>query len=252
MSIGVIGTGHLIAHCLPALVKSGEHFILSKRNAETSARLAAQFGCAVEENTAKIVAACDMVILAVRPYDAKAVAGALRWRDGQTVISFVAGVGLAELAPLVAPAKLIMAMPIIAGEWGESPTCIYPRDEGAEKLLATLGPLVILPREEDFAAASVYACLFTSLHAIAGELASWGEAAGLPPTLARLLASQSLRAAGTEVRERNSQSVSDLVNSLATPRSFSLLGLQSLEADNAFAPWAKAAEKILAALKAPR
>jgi len=249
MSIGVIGTGHLIAHCLPALVKSGEHFILSKRNAETSARLAARFGCAVEDDTAKIVAACGTVIFAVRPYDARDVAGALKWREGQTVISFVAGLGLADLAPLVAPAKLIMAMPIIAGEWGESPTCIYPHDTQAEALLATLGPLVVLPREEDFAAASVYACLFTSLHVIAGELAAWGETAGLPPDLARLLAAQSLRAAGTEVRERNTRSVTDLVNSLATPRSFSLLGLQSLEANNAFAPWAKAADTILKALR---
>jgi predicted dinucleotide-binding enzyme len=92
ITIGVIGVGHLVRHMMPALVTGGHRFILSARNRETAAELARRFRLEIVEDNAEIVARCDIVILAVRPYDAIQVAGNLTWRAEMTVL-----LGLEEL-----------------------------------------------------------------------------------------------------------------------------------------------------------
>jgi hypothetical protein len=92
LTVGVIGVGHLVRHMMPALVTGGHRFILSARNRDTVADLSKRFRLEVLEDNAEIVARCDIVILAVRPYDAVSVAGGLPWRADMTVLSLCAGV----------------------------------------------------------------------------------------------------------------------------------------------------------------
>lgn len=77
---GVIGVGHLVRHMMPMLVTGGHRVLLSARNRDTAAELAKRFGLEVVEDNAEIVARADVVIFAVRPYDAVSVAGGLAWR----------------------------------------------------------------------------------------------------------------------------------------------------------------------------
>jgi pyrroline-5-carboxylate reductase len=77
-----------------------------------------------------------------------------------------------------------------------------------------------------------------------GEMTGWVSDHGVDEETARLLVAQMTRAAATTVRERPDDSIRDLVDELATPRSFTLKGLEVLRGSQAFTPWKNAAAAL--------
>lgn len=243
-TVGIIGVGHLIRHMVPAMVRSPYKFILSERGHETSAKLAEQHDLEIVADNQEIVDRSDIVILAVRPYDALAVAGALQWRKGQTLLNLCAGTVRRDLQTAVAPAWQVMAMPVVAAQFGESPTLIYPDDLACRTLLETCGTVIVLDNEEQFGPASVIACYYGWVHELIAQMSDWTAQQGVGPDVARQLVSQMTRAAATSARERIDTSLEGLVAELATPRSFTGAGLEILNEDNAFAAWRRAAQHL--------
>lgn len=243
-TVGIIGVGHLIKHMVPAMVRSPHRFILSERGRETSAKLAEQYDLEVVSDNQEIVDQADIVILAVRPYDALEVAGALKWREGQTVLSLIAGTVAGELVPVIAPARMVMAMPVVAAQFGESPTLLYPDDLACRTLLETCGPVVVLNSADHFGPASVVACYYGWVHELIAQMTEWTVEQGVDPGVARQLVAQMTRAAATSARERIETPLDGLVAELATPRSFTGAGLDILHEDDAFAAWRRAADHL--------
>ena len=243
-TIGIIGAGHLIRHMMPAMVKTGHRFIVSERGRATSEYLAGHYGAEIYTDNQAIVNEADIVILAVRPFDAVSVCEGLTFGPRQTVLSLCAGIGNAELAPAIAPGRLVMAMPVVAAQFGESPTLLYPDDEPCRHLLAPCGPVLALNSEAYFGPASTIACYYGWVQELIGEMTGWVAERGVDPDTARLLVAQMTRAAATTVRERPDDSVRALVDELATPRSFTLKGLEVLREADAFTPWKNAAAAL--------
>ncbi|NNE21471.1 MAG: NAD(P)-binding domain-containing protein [Rhizobiales bacterium] len=243
-TVGIIGVGHLIRHMVPAMVRAPHRFILSERGRETSARLAEQYDLEVVSDNQEIVDNSDIVVLAVRPYDALEVAGSLRWREDQTVLSLCAGTVSSELVPVIEPARMVMAMPVVAAQYGESPTLLYPDDLACRTLLETCGPVVVLDSEDQFAPASVIACYYGWVHELIAQMSDWAAQQGVEPAVARQLVAQMTRAAATSARERIETPLDGLVAELATPRSFTGAGLDVLNEANAFEPWHRAAQHL--------
>ncbi|MGI9464089.1 MAG: pyrroline-5-carboxylate reductase dimerization domain-containing protein, partial [Aestuariivirgaceae bacterium] len=160
-------------------------------------------------------------------------------------LSFCAGIGSAELAPVTAPARLVMAMPVVAAQFHESPTLLYPDDMACRVLLETCGPVITLASEEQFSPASVIACYYGWVHELIVQMSEWTSEQGIEPDVARQLVAQMTRAAATSARERIDTSVEGLVAELATPRSFTAMGLDILNQDEAFAPWRRAAQHLV-------
>ena len=243
-TIGIIGTGHLIRHTLPAMVKTGYRFIVSERGRETSSWLAGHYGVEVSSSNQAIVNEADIVIIAVRPFHAVEVCKALQFRPRQTVLSFCASLGAEVLAPHTSPAHLVSAMPVVAAEFGESPTLMMPEDAACRTLLETCGPVLTLHRQEDFAPAATIACYYGWVQELIGEMADWVSAHGVDPETARLLTAQMTRASATSVLQRPHDSVRELVDELATERSNTLKGLEVLRAADAFTPWKMAVDAV--------
>lgn len=243
-TVGIIGVGHLIRHMVPAMVRAPHTFILSERGREASAKLAEQYDLEIVADNQEIVDRSDIVILAVRPYDALEVAGSLKWREGQTVLSFCAGITSEDIAPHVEPARLVMAMPVVAAQYGESPTLLYPDEMECRALMETCGPVVALESEDQFSPASVIACYYGWVHELIAQMSDWTADQGVDPGVARQLVAQMTRAAATSARERIDTSLDGLVSELATPRSYTGTGLDILKEDDAFGPWKRAAEHL--------
>lgn len=243
-TVGIIGVGHLIKHMVPAMVRSPHQFILSERGRETSTKLAEQYGLEVVNDNQEIVDRSDIVILAVRPYDALEVAGALNWREGQTVLSLCAGTVASDLIPVIEPARMVMAMPVVAAQYGESPTLLYPDDLVCRTLMETCGPVVVLESPDQFGPASVIACYYGWVHELIAQMSDWTADQGVDPGVARQLVAQMTRAAATSARERLDTPLDGLVAELATPRSFTGAGLEILHEDDAFAAWKRAAAHL--------
>lgn len=244
-TIGIIGTGHLIRHMMPAMVKTGYRFIVSQRGRATSEWLAGHHGAEIYTDNQAIVNEADIVILAVRPFDAVEVCEGLTFQPRQSVLSLCAGLSSTELAPAIKPGRLVMAMPVVAAQFGESPTLLYPEDQQCRHLLEPCGPVLALNTEADFAPASTIACYYGWVQELIAEMAGWVSDHGVDETTARLLVAQMTRAAATTVRERPDDSIRALVDELATARSFTLKGLEVLREADAFTPWKNAATALL-------
>jgi pyrroline-5-carboxylate reductase len=249
ITCGIIGVGHLIQHVLPAMVKADAAFLLSARNREIAAELGRRFDLEIVDQNQAIVDRSELVILAVRPFHAVEVMRPLAFRSDQTVLSFCAGVPSAALAPAVAPARLVMAMPVVAAVYGESPTLLFPDDAACRALLAPGGPVIALADEVQFTPASVIACYFGWVHELIGQMIDWTESQGIDPAASRLLVAQMTRAAATIIRERTDTSPSQLLAELATPRSFTLSGLEDLRRTHAVEAWPNAASRLAERLK---
>lgn len=244
-TVGVIGSGHLIRHMMPSMIKTGARFLISERGREISSELARQLDVEVSADNQFIVEHSDIVILAVRPFDALVVCEPLSFSDNQTILSLCAGIASADLAPAISPAKLVMAMPVVAAQFGESPTLVFPDDPQCRALLAPCGPVLALQTEDSFAPAATIACYYGWVQELISQMSDWVSAHGVDPEIARLLTAQMTRAAATTVRERTQTPIDELVADLATPRSYTLKGLEVLRTADAFTPRKQAADTLL-------
>ncbi|MET4804931.1 NAD(P)-binding domain-containing protein [Limibacillus sp. MBR-115] len=244
--IGVIGVGHMSGTMIEGWARLGDdmpRFYLSPRGAEAAAALAERYGCEVLKSNAEVVEASEAVILAVRPWQAEEALKGLPWRRDQLALSVMASVKTEVLKPLVAPATVARCIPVTACVYGESATTLYPDEPRAKALLAALGPPTVLEDESAFDRLSVHGCTYGWALALIDEVRRWTEESGIPPETARQHVAQVFRAAATMARE-SSAPVAHLVDELASPRSFTRMGLEVLRRENAFAPWQNALDTI--------
>ena len=247
INVGILGVGHLTYHMVPGLVAGDTDMVvrLSPRNAERAADLSDRFDLEIAQDNVQLIENSDVVLIGVRQFHAVDVVRGLPWRAGQTVISCCAGLALEELAPLVGEADLVRAMPTVGAEFRESPTCIYPDNASATRVLANCGAVIPLAREHHFNAATVTVCYSSMLFGLLARMQEWNEAAGLDPTTARTLVSELSKSTAVMARERTDVPLDDIVEELATPGSFTLKGLEVLQAHDAFRPWIDMSDKML-------
>lgn len=109
MNLGFIGTGTIASAVVQGIAGDGHRITVSERSRARSADLAERFGVAVADNQG-VIDASDVVFLGLLPEQAAQVLPDLTFRPGQRVISFMAGVTLDGLGPLVAPAEPLAVM----------------------------------------------------------------------------------------------------------------------------------------------
>ncbi len=246
--LGVIGVGHLIEHLLPGLVDGGiapGDIVLSPRNRDTSARLRDSLGVDVAPDNQSVIDACGTVLLSVRPAHVDDALRKLDWREGRHLVSLCAGVSMERLRAGAPGATVVRAMPVTAGKYGASPTCIFPDDPVASALFARIGTVVPMDTETDFelcAPAAVYYVLAQELiRVFAGQL----ERTGIPSDLARGLIARMTTAAGTMSDRERAVDLETLVSSYCLPGSLSASALKVLQNHSAFDGWEAAYRHVV-------
>ena len=138
-----------------------------------------------------------------------------------------------------------MGMPVVAAQFGESPTLLYPEHLACRTLLETCGPVITLAGEEQFGGASPIACYYGWVIALMDHMTAWTAEQGLAPDTARQLVTQMTRAAATSGRERLDSSLGELVEEVTKPGSFTRAGLSLLNKEHAFDAWRSAAQHLI-------
>lgn len=195
-SLGFVGTGTIASAIVEGLRAAGVDapILLSPRNAETAARLAARHaGVRVAESNQAVLDGSGMVMLAVRPQIAGAVLPALRFRPDHHVVSLIAAVSLDALRAVAAPARRIArAVPLPAVAMLRGPTAIFPDDAPVRALFDRLGSAIVLAEEAEFDLFSAATGAMASYFAFAGTIARWMERGGINPAKARAFTGQML------------------------------------------------------------
>jgi len=252
MTLGILGVGRLAEFLVAGLRRQegGPEILLSPRNAARAERLAETYGLTIAGDNGELVAVSDLVLLVTRPDQAESAVIGLPWRADRLLINLCAGVPLAVLASPCGPAILARAMPMSAAMIGESPTCLYPDLAPARALFSRLGPVLALPDEAAFEAASVLGAYYGWVHALIGTVARWTTEAGVDPAAARDLTAHMTCAAADMVREQKHLSFPEILAELATPGGITALGLEILEDGAALDAWQDACEAVFARLRA--
>jgi pyrroline-5-carboxylate reductase len=178
MRLGFIGTGTITKAVVTGLLNCGFEFdqiALSPRNAKTAAELAAlDRRIRVCTSNQDVLNASDVVCLAVVPQIATEVLGQLAFEARHHVISFMAGIPLAELHRLMPRVETIVrAVPLPPVAEGKGSTPICPADPTAARLFAVLGGVVEVSDESQFDALSAVTATMASFYAVLESQAAW-------------------------------------------------------------------------------
>jgi pyrroline-5-carboxylate reductase len=189
-SLGFIGAGTITDAVVQGLHAAGhrKHDIhLSPRSEARSRALAARYERVIREDSNEaVVAESDIVFLAVRPQQMPELVG-LRFREEQTVVSFLAGTPIDQLRPFVAPAaRLVRVVPLPSIGLGQGPILMMPSDPTVEALFGKLGDLIVLTDEANFASVSAITGLMSSHFELQNVALDWLKTQKVPDGQAAL------------------------------------------------------------------
>ena len=128
MKLGLIGCGFMGEAILSAILKQGvvlpADVLVAEINAERCAAVKGRFGVEAGADPVAVVDAAEVIVFAVKPQEFAAAAGRMRghFREGQTVVSIMAGVTMEKLARALGHAAIVRAMPNTPASIGEGMT----------------------------------------------------------------------------------------------------------------------------------
>jgi pyrroline-5-carboxylate reductase len=183
--LGVIGVG-AIAEAMVTGLCEGEDapasIHLSPRNAERADRLAARYpSVQVADSNQAVLERADLLLLCVRPQDASDTLSHLAFREGQAVISVIAGISIEALRSLVAPADPIaraIPLPAVSRRMGLTP--IHPPNELAREIFEPLGGVVALDDERAFDSLAAASATIAAHLAYLDAISRWLVDRGIP------------------------------------------------------------------------
>lgn len=139
--IGFIGTGHIAAPMVRFLADKGHTITVSHRNAAVAHELQQSHGVDIADNQ-HVLDQSEIVFLCLRPQVAKEGLTDLRFQSRHSVVSVMAGVPLAQLQALCAPAEDIsVTIPLGYLEKGGCPLPACPDDRVLSSLFAPENPV---------------------------------------------------------------------------------------------------------------
>jgi len=226
--IGFIGTGHIAAPMARALARDGHKVVVSERNADMAAELAAAFKQISVAPNQGVLDACDTVFLCLRPHLAEAVLKGLRFRPGQRIVSVMAGVSAADLAACCAPATDISIMiPLGFLEQGGCPLAVYPNGAAVAPLFGARNPVVDVASETTLNSHFAICAMVPGLLAMLETGADWLTARGADPDAAALYTTQ-LAAGFLTAMGKQAGTLRAEKEALATPGTISLMMVDGL------------------------
>lgn len=201
---GVLGVGSIATAIVTGLadgVTDPPAVVLSPRNAERAAGLAARFATVrVAADNQAVVDAADVVVVCLLPADTEDVLTGVDFRPGQAVVSAVAGLHLDRLAALVAPATdVARSIPLPAVATRDSATPVHPASAAATGLYDRLGGSLVIADEAAYEATSAASATVAAYFRYLGTVAGWLSEHGIPDPAARRYVADTFAALAEEL-----------------------------------------------------
>lgn len=174
MRIGVIGCGTIASAVVRGIADDGHRIIVSERSRLNATVLAETYASVSIADNQAVVDASDVLFLGLMAEVAHDVLGALKFREGQRVISFMAGAALEEADALVRPARAVaIMMPFPGIALGGTPIMMLGDVELVQEIFGSRNTVFPLKNNDEMAA---YLCAQAVLSPVAlmiADTADW-------------------------------------------------------------------------------
>ena len=186
MNLGFIGVGTITEAVVTGLCEAevpGLSILLSPRSIDRSRKLSERYAALeVATDNQQVLDRSELVILAVRPQDAAAVLGALDFRRGLKVASFIATISSAEMQRQVGPAEFIgrvAPVPPVARRTG--PIAMCPPNRKLVDLFDPIATVIQVSDEAQLDAFFSTSALMAPYFELLESVSSWLRARGVDP-----------------------------------------------------------------------
>ncbi len=174
MRIGVIGCGTISSAAVRGIARDGHKITVSERGAHHSAVLVETFDNVRAADNQTVVDSSEVLFLGMVAEVAHDVLSDLRFRKGQKVITFMAGLSLDEVAALVRPARAVaIMMPFPGIAQGGTPIMMHGDTALVTKLFGHRNNIFPVTDAEEMAAYLCAQSVLSPIVRMVSDAADW-------------------------------------------------------------------------------
>jgi len=153
MKLGFIGTGKITSSVVNGICKSKISFkkiLLSPRNKNVAKKLKRQFRkVSIAKNNQEIANSCNWIFLAVTPTVGQKIIKNLKFKSGQTIVSFISTMTLPQLKKAIkVKATIVRAIPLPPISLKKGPVPMFPPSKKVKNFFNKLGTTVEISNEK--------------------------------------------------------------------------------------------------------
>ena len=153
MKLGFIGTGKITSSVVTGICRSKISFkkiILSPRNRNIAKKLKRQFKkVSIAKNNQEVINSCNWIFLAVTPTVGQKIIRNLKFKSGQTIISFISTMTLPQLKKAIkVKATILRAIPLPPISSRKGPVPLFPPNKKVKNFFNKLGTTVEIRNEK--------------------------------------------------------------------------------------------------------
>ncbi len=239
--IAIIGGGNLGTAIAEGLMQSGfiipKHIIITKRNISTLQHLQEK-GVLVSSNNEEAISFADLIILAVKPFQAADILSKLKGKlnaKKHVIVSVITGVSIDDILKIIAKKiAVVRAMPNTAIAIQESMTCISYRDVDKDdmayinELFNQLGRVAAIEEKLMDAATVLGACGTAYAMRYIRANIQGGIEIGFDAATANLIAAQTVKGAADLLLKKGTHPEQE-IDKVTTPKGCTIAGLNEME-----------------------
>jgi len=239
LKIAIVGGGNLGRSVADGFLKAGisaSKMTVSRRRVQLLDDLAAK-GIRIEQDNKAAVALADMIIVAVKPYQAVEVITEIKpiLNPGQLVVSLMTGISIAQMKELL-PSGIIplRVMPNTAVALQESMTLIAAPDcsqlqlDLVQELFESLGKVIFINEELMAAATVLGACGIAFALRFIRAAIQGGVEIGFGADVAQQIVAQTVKGASELILQTGHHPEQE-IDKVTTPKGITISGLNEME-----------------------
>ncbi len=153
MKLGFIGTCKITSSVVTGICRSNISFkkiILSPRNRNVAKKLKRQFKkVSIAKNNQEITNSCNWIFLAITPTVGQRIIKNLKFKSGQTIVSFISTMTLPQLKKAIkVKATIVRAIPLPPISLKKGPVPMFPPNKKVKNFFNKLGTTVEISNEK--------------------------------------------------------------------------------------------------------
>ena len=249
MKLGFIGTGKITSSVVTGICKSKITFkkiILSPRNRNVAKRLQRQFKrVSIAKNNQEIVNSCNWIFLAITPTVGQKIIKNLKFKAGQTIVSFISTMTLPQLKKAIkVKAKIVRAIPLPPISLKKGPVPMFPPNKKVKNFFNKLGTTVEISNEKLSKNFWSTSGMMAPFYELLSTMSNWLAKRGVKRDKAQKYITSLFLALSEDAVVNSNKDLKNLVKESQTPKGLNEQGVKELRK----AGFYKAIEKTLSSI----